>query len=272
MTLITWLRTSLRLIHAFIWIALAMILMPMLFIPKVVPEKVAKAGFNRIPDAYVRHLCRRLCACFNVEVRYFGQPAQAGSLLVPNHISWLDILVLSHKDIYAYVAKSEVRKWPLFGAIGAAIGTLYINRTSKFSVYRSLPSGEACLKKKKSLVVFPEGTTSVGETMLHVYPMTYEIAVRQCAKVQPIALRYLNQQGERSMAAPFVDDDTFLGSLLKTAMEKYTLVEVHFLPELHSKHLHRKQLAKATKDSIDQCLSQNGETLLMNPTPTESQF
>jgi len=272
MTLLIWLRTTLRLVQALFWIVLALALMPILFLPQVTPAKLRKLGVTHIPDFYVRHLCRRLCSCFNVEVRYFGDPAQAGSLLVPNHISWLDILALSQKDIYSYVAKSEVRKWPLFGAIGAAIGTLYINRTSKFSVYRSLPLGEQKIKSKKSLVVFPEGTTSAGKEMLHVFPMTYEIAVRQKAKVQPIALRYLDHKGDRSTAAPFIDDDTFVGSLIRTTAAKSTLIEVHYLSELDGAHLHRKQLAAATKESVDECLALEGPTPILSPEASEPQY
>ncbi len=238
------------------WAVMVSLLIPVIF---VVAQRRAvwTEGF---PELCMHLLSRRFYSSFNVKVQYFGEPVSKGNMTIANHVSWLDIVVLTGRFPFGFVAKSEVRHWPIFGAVGAAMGTLFINRTSKFSVYRSLPAGQAILQRQQTLAVFPEGTTTKGEQALPFYPMTFEIAVREKALVQPIALRYLNADGTPSQAAPFIDDDGFLQSLVRVACSPVTYVEVHLLPPLDASTLSRKQLAYVARERINEVLALQGHS------------
>jgi len=250
------LRLIYRLMLGLFWAIMVSLLIPVIFV-LVSRRATWRQGF---PELCMHLLSRRFYSSFNVKVRYFGEPVANGNMVMANHVSWLDIVVLTGRFPFGFVAKSEVRQWPIFGAAGAAIGTLFINRMSKFAVYRSLPEGQAILRRKQTLAVFPEGTTTHGEQALPFFPMTFEIAVREGALVQPVALRYLNADGSPSTAAPFVGDDGFLQSLARVAFCPATYVEVHLLTPLDARQLNRKQLACAARDSINQALALQGHT------------
>ena len=260
-------RCVFRLTQGAFWVVVVTLLIPPIYLMARKGE-TWRPGF---PERCMHLVSRRFYSSFNVKVRYIGEVVEYGNMVMPNHISWLDIIVITGRYPFGFVAKSEVRNWPLFGAMGAAIGTLFINRESKFSVYRSLPEGQKMLRRGQTLAVFPEGTTTRGDDVLHYYPMTFEIAVREKALVQPIVLRYLNEDGQISKSAPFVDDDGFLQSLFRVARSKSTHVEVHFLEPLVGAKLNRKELAKAAQAAAKEIIQLEGHYPEFNPLPAALQ-
>lgn len=201
-----------------------------------------------------RFFARRLLHSFNIHFNCQGQRDPNARLLVANHISWLDaLLILSDHDV-SFIAKQEVRQWPLIGFITHALGTLYIRRDNKFCVYRDLPVAQACLKQGKTLAIFPEGTTTKGADVLPFYPMLFEIAIREKCSVQPLALRYWNHEYDLSQAAPFVDDDSILISLKRIAFAPITHAQLFMLPAIHTHNVHRQQLARVCQQQIQQRL------------------
>ena len=257
------LRCTFRLTLGAFWVFVVFLLIPPIYLTAQKKEKW-QPGF---PERCLHIVSRRFYNSFNIKVRYIGEAVEQGNMVMPNHISWLDILVITGRYPFSFVAKSEVRNWPLFGAMGAALGTLFINRTSKFSVYRSLPKGQAILRRGQTLAVFPEGTTTLGDKVMPYFPMTFEIAVREKALVQPIVLRYLDEDGQRSQSAPFVDDDGFIQSLFRIARTKVTYVEVHFLEPLDASKLNRKQLAKSAEEAAREIVQLEGHAPVYSPMP-----
>ena len=132
----------------------------------------------------------QLIQLLNVEVVVHGQPDIDSGLYVSNHISWLDAVVIANISNFSFIAKNEVKQWPLIGQFGQMTQTLFIERQNKFSVYRSLPTLEQHLNMNRSILLFPEGTTSRGETVLPFFTMLYEAAVRTEKPIQAITLRY----------------------------------------------------------------------------------
>lgn len=247
-------RATYRLTWAIFWSITALLMVPLLYFISQ-KRNTWQLGFS---EFFISFICRRFYLCFNVKAYYEGEPVTDGNLVVANHISWIDILLLNGRIPYGFVAKSEVRKWPIFGAIGASIGTLFIERENKLAVYRALPDGQNRLKQGQTLALFPEGTTSEGITALKFYPMLFEIASRQGCQVQPIAIRYATKTGDPSRAAAFIGDDGFVESLVRMAMSPVTYAYVHYLPPINANKLDRKALAKETHRSI--------QTLLANQT------
>ena len=102
-------------------------------------------------------------ALWGIHLRVIGQPVVSGpALLVSNHISWLDILVIHAARYCRFVSKSDVRDWPLVGALATGSGTLYIERSSRKDALRMVGEMANALKAGDVLAVFPEGTTSDG--------------------------------------------------------------------------------------------------------------
>lgn len=109
--------------------------------------------------------CRRVLRVLNVSVHTSG-PVPVRGLLVSNHLGYLDILVLSAATPTAFVAKSEVKSWPVFGWFARLAGTVFVQRESRHDVARSSEELRNALRDDGLVVLFPEGTSSDGRTVL----------------------------------------------------------------------------------------------------------
>ncbi len=255
-------RRVFRLIHALIWVITLAICVPAVYaIPRL---GTWKAG---IREAILAFFCRRCCACFNIKYDIIGKPCAPGHLVVANHISWIEIVLLLSQQPYSFIAKSEVKKWPIFGFVSRALGTFYIHRENKFAVYRDLPEGQKVLQRGQSLLVFPEGTTTMGDELLPFYPMMFELAVREEKYVQPVAICFYDEHGDRSTAAPFVGEESIIDSLIRVAGANSVRAEIHYLPLLDARKLDRKQLASKSKQAIYDSISQPSQQALIHIEP-----
>lgn len=147
-----------------------------------------------------------------------GVPPSAGPvLLVANHISWLDILVMHAARHCRFVSKSDVKGWPVFGTLATAGGTLYIQRESRRDAMRMVNDMSDALKEGHILAVFPEGTTGNGVDLLPFHGNLLESAVQAQAPVQPVALQFVDEHsGEVSQGPSYVGDESLFGSLWRT--------------------------------------------------------
>lgn len=130
-------------------------------------------------------------------------------LIVTNHISWLDVFVLNAVVPMRFVAKSEVRAWPVIGWLCARAQTLFIERGKARSAARVNTQMVELLQRGECLAVFPEGTTTDGARVAHFHSSLLQPAVDAGVPVQPIALRYQDACGQRSAAAAYIDDLSF---------------------------------------------------------------
>jgi 1-acyl-sn-glycerol-3-phosphate acyltransferase len=144
-------------------------------------------------------------------------PAHGPMLMVANHISWLDILVLHAARHCRFVSKAQVRRWPLIGTLSTGGATLYIERESRRDAMRVVHHMAQALRAGDVLAVFPEGTTSDGRTLLPFHGNLIQAAISAGAPVQPVALSFIDRASGRTSLTPcYVDDDTLLGSLWRT--------------------------------------------------------
>ena len=178
--------------------------------------------FPRLPQprrdqrvqAWARDMLRRL----GVELQFTGAaPISGPMLLVVNHISWLDILVLHAARHCRFVSKSDVKQWPLIGTLATASGTLYIERASRRDVMRVVHRMAQALKDGDILAVFPEGTTGNGKTLLPFHANLIQAAISAHAPVQPVLLQFVDgRTGAPSRAMSYIGDESLLGSLWRT--------------------------------------------------------
>ena len=229
---------------------ISMIVSVILIYLLVAPAKQRQTAIASAKGFFSKLLLR----AFNFKVEYFGQYEPESGLIISNHVSWVDVLLLSDKPNLHFVAKSEVKDWPIIGFLTQILGTLFIRRENKFQVYRSLPKAQALLKKKETVMVFPEGTTTTGENTTQFFPMMFEIAVREDGLVQPMAIRYWNSKGEISHQAAFIDEDGIMQSIGRLLLEKVTYAQVHFLAALDASKMNRKELAQHCRQQIQNSL------------------
>ena len=144
-------------------------------------------------------------------------PTRGPMMLVANHISWLDILVMHAAGHCRFVSKSDVAHWPLIGRLATGAGTIYIARESRRDAMRVVHRMTESLLEGNILAIFPEGTTSDGVKLLPFHANLIQAAVSAHAPVQPVALRFTDTAtGLNSLTPCYIGDDTLVGSVWRT--------------------------------------------------------
>jgi 1-acyl-sn-glycerol-3-phosphate acyltransferase len=169
-------------------------------------------------------------ALWGIHLRVIGQPVASGpALMVANHISWLDILVIHAARHCRFVSKSDIREWPLVGMLATGAGTLYIERTSRKDALRMVLDMASAMRNGDVVAVFPEGTTSDGRELLPFHANLIQAAIQAEAPVQPMSLKFIDAQtGELSFAPCYIGDDTLIGSMWRTLKASRIEAVVHF--------------------------------------------
>lgn len=180
----------------------------------------SKFGRLTLPQTQllVREWSRQMLAILGVELLVQGTPPAHGPLLmVSNHMSWLDILVLNAAHPSRFVSKADVKSWPLLGSLITGAGTLYIERESRRDAMRVVHRMAERLRAGDVLTVFPEGTTGDGRALLPFHANLLQAAIAANAPVLPLALSFVDSvRGGRHDAPLFIGDTTLVASIWTT--------------------------------------------------------
>ncbi|GGV20773.1 1-acyl-sn-glycerol-3-phosphate acyltransferase [Streptomyces filipinensis] len=204
---------------------------------------------GRIPAEWVRRWCRMIVRAIGVRVRLTGAAAPAGGLLlVANHVSWLDIPLLSAVRPARMLAKTEIRRWPVAGALAARGGALFIERDRLRALPETVARIAEALRAGAAVAAFPEGSTWCGRAHGRFHRAVFQAALDAGVPVQPVGLRYRQTGGGPSTAAAFVGEDTLLASLWRVARTRGMTAEVEIRPAiLPGTHADRRSLARAAQ-------------------------
>ena len=175
--------TSLRAVLILVgFLSLTLLLMPLQVLLLCCSRKLS----SLLPWYYHRVLVRLL----GITVNFEGQAPDAPALLVSNHVSWLDIPVLSSVTPMSFIAKREVASWPLFGWMAKLQRSKFINRESRFSTGRSAANINARFQLRDLLVLFPEGTSGDGKTVRSFKSSYFGVVEMTDVPVIPVTLVY----------------------------------------------------------------------------------
>lgn len=147
------------------------------------------AGSIQHRAVWMKESAQALADSLRLRVRFSGTPPDQG-LIVSNHLSYLDILVLGVARPTIFVSKYEVRSWPWLGWLTNCAGTLYINREQRKDVARLKESIEQRLADGLPIAFFPEGTSTGGDAMLPFRPSLLEPASATQCQVTPACIAY----------------------------------------------------------------------------------
>jgi len=190
--------------------------------------------FGRMSDAQqhgaVQQWAQGVLRIMGIGLQVHGRAHTGPVLLVANHISWLDIVVMLAAQYCRFVAKSELKAWPLVGPLATAAGTLYIERASSRDALRVVHHMAERLQAGDVLAVFPEGTTGDGVHVLPFHANLLQAAIAAQAPAQAVGLRFVDAWGQPSFAPCYIGDDTFLGSVWRTLCARGLVVHVAFAP------------------------------------------
>lgn len=204
---------------------------------------------QRYAQVVVRWWNRKLCHIINLRIHIEGAINPNPTLFVANHISWLDIACLAAILDARFVAKQEVRDWPLFGAMAIRNHTLFIKRGDASVTAAVADQMTWSLLQKNNFIVFPEGTSSNGASVEQFHARLFQSAIRARAEVQAVAITYPHPQG-MNPAAPFVGDDNLLHHLWNLLREPAIDIKLAFCKPITGEGMDRRAMATHTRNQI----------------------
>ncbi len=204
-------------------------------------------------EARVQAWAQEMLARLAIKLVVTGEPPHDGPvLLVANHISWLDILVMHAARYCRFVSKADVKHWPLIGTLATGVGTLYIERESRRDAMRVVHHMAERLRAGEVVAIFPEGTTGDGGALLPFHANLIQAAISAGVPVQPLALQFVDAAtGQLSAAPRYNGDDTLVGSLWRTLTASSIAAVVTFGEPQRSEGRDRRAWAADLRRAVD---------------------
>lgn len=232
-----------------LWLAFSLLLAAMLYLL----QGAGRRPRPRLQQRLTRLSLRLLVGCLPIRVQVRGQAPRQTALWLSNHVSWCDIPLLGALQPLTFLSKAEVRAWPIAGWLAAQAGTLFIQRGAGDSSRIGEQIGTH-LQSGRALLLFPEGTTTDGQSLRTFHGRLLGGVLDQPVAVQPVAIRYW-RAGAVDRQAAFIGDDDLLSHLQRLLASPAAEVELHLLPLLQAlPGENRNQLARRAQHSIGECL------------------
>ena len=184
-----------------------------------------------------------------------GAPVLAHAMVVANHVSWLDIFVINALQPCRFVAKSEIRAWPVLGWLAAKAGTVFLargNRRDLRVIFKGLVSA---LHGGERVAFFPEGTTAQQGALLPFHANLFEAAVDAGAVLQPYALSYVDAAGRLHGGVEFLGEMTFAQSMVVILSGPPIEARLACLAPIAATGRHRRELAQEAHDAVAAALA-----------------
>src|SRR5258706_501878 len=229
-----------RLLRFVRWTRLLAHLWAALFILRFVFPRASRARRRVLHGWWSRKLVRVL----GLDARIEGPLPAAGAIgamVAANHVSWLDVFLVSGVWPTRFIAKSEVRDWPVAGWIAERAGTLCVRRGRRHDTGRINDMVHTALPQGDCVGLFPEATTTMGDRLLKFHSSLFEPVVANDANVHPVAIRYEHADGSLCRAMAF-DDLSFMQSLSLIARQRRIIARVTFGEPIEAKGLTRSRV------------------------------
>lgn len=169
-----------------------------------------------------RYWARTLLFVLGIWTKRNKITATQNYLLMPNHRSWVDILLMAAYSPSAFVAKAEIAKWPILGPAVKSSRAILVQRDKMQSLITTMKKINESIQMGTSVTIFPEGTTFKGSGTLPFKNGSFKIAAENNIPIIPCAIEYRNKEMR------WISKDTFIGHFIQQMWKPYHLVEIRF--------------------------------------------
>jgi len=176
-----------------------------------------------------------------------------GAVVVANHVSWMDIIVLGSVIPTHFLSKAEVRQWPLIGWMAHQIGTLFIQRGGGGDVEALKKQMLQYVNTEQNILFFPEGKTGAGDRLLAFRPRLFSIPIDSKANIQPMSIKYGLQKSAHRVI-PYQPNQNTFNNLLSVMAFGRIDVYVNFAKPIDPSTKSRDQLAIEAQNNIAELL------------------
>ncbi|MFO7673047.1 MAG: lysophospholipid acyltransferase family protein [Lutibacter sp.] len=191
-----------------------------------------------------RFAIRILHPILGSKITVYGKEPIDSGLIVSNHRSYFDPMVILKNNLASPVGKKEVESWPLIGSVTKTTGVIFVNREEKTSRTQTLKEVRLVLENGFSIFIAPEGTTHIKPTTIDFRPGSFVLAAELGVPVMPVAIDYKN------IDDAWIGDDTFIPHFLKCFSKWRTEIKVSYLEPIISSNA--EELISVSKNQIDQ--------------------
>jgi 1-acyl-sn-glycerol-3-phosphate acyltransferase len=201
--------------------------------------------------AYFGGSARGILARLNVQVEITGEFPSTGGILVSNHLGYLDVLVLASLGPTVFVARADVERWPVLGALTRWCSTIYIDRERRDQIPAVIGAMADALSTGSQVVFFPEGTSGSGETVMPFRASLFGVATAGEIPVHVATLTYATLPGDpvARHSVCWWGDESFAGHFFGFAGLREVRASVHFSDRTF-KGENRKELASRCHEAV----------------------
>ncbi|MFP4314051.1 MAG: lysophospholipid acyltransferase family protein [Alphaproteobacteria bacterium] len=230
----------------------------------IVPLQCLLLVFHKGKYAYILpyYWHKGVCAIFRLQVRIEGTPQTSGQIIyVSNHLSYLDIPVIGTVLKASFVAKKDVASWPVFGFLSKLQQTAFIDR-NRNAARKEAGALDSMIEAQKSLILFPEGTSTDGKSVLPFKSSLFSLALKDAEKplsIQPFTIEMIEINKQNPETQNIVDlyawhrDMTteLPAHLWRFAKSKGAVIGLHFHPLIAADaYSDRKKLALLCHEAV----------------------
>jgi len=241
-------RLPLLLMHMLLALPLALLAS----VPPLPRLRIGGRSLNVIMESWWTAMA---CRIFGLRIVITGQAEPGASLIVANHISWLDIPLLYSVTPMGFVAKAEIDGWPIAGFIARFGSSLFHDRGSHHSAQNVLAAMMERLQQGKRVTIFPEGGILPGYGVKPFHARMFAAAVDSGAPVQPVMLRYV-KDGQHYRDIGFRPNEHFMANFMRLLTQPPRLAEVAILEPISTRGRARKDLARAAQTAITEAFDE----------------
>jgi 1-acyl-sn-glycerol-3-phosphate acyltransferase len=238
------LRTPWLLLHALVLLPLVMLLISLPI------RRLRLPSGEPLDHRLIRWWQGGLMRVFGFRMRRRGTPLPGATVFVANHVSWIDIVALHSQRMMGFVAKREIKGWPVIGWLASRGETIFHQRGDQASLGGVLHEMLARLRAGRSVGVFPEGRTRNGREIGPFHARIFLAAVEAGVPVQPVALRY-GANGAAQAEVAFGPDESFFANFLRILGDPAREAEVRFLEPIAPGAVDgRRRIAEEARERI----------------------
>lgn len=208
----------------------------------------------------------KACHLVGLNITVHGKPENGPVLMVANHVSWLDIPLMASLCKPRFLSKSEVRRWPIIGWTAEKIDTLFIVRGERTAAEAASSAIVDGLKQDNTILIFPEGKTTMGDNIGFFFPRLFGAAIRTASRVQPVVIHYTddNSSEDVSELVPYVGEQTLVHNIWQLLGCRNLQARVYFLDAVESEGMPRKELAAHIHNQMQGLLKHSRRDYLLS--------
>tara|TARA_B100000767_G_scaffold2913_1_gene2801 strand:- start:9 stop:755 length:747 start_codon:yes stop_codon:yes gene_type:complete len=212
---------------------------------------------NEEQSEKIRLWFKKILKIIGVKTTIKGKIKSGNYLIISNHSSWLDIIILGSTFKTTFLSKIEVSRWPVIGKITTAVDMLFINRGAKDAASLAVNGISKFILNNRNVTIFPEGTSSGGKDLLKFKPRLFASCIDTNSPIQCVIIRYPYKEKNIHPSVPFVRGDSLFLNILKVLFQDNITAEITISDFVYTNNKDRRSIANECYEIIKKDLEKN---------------